>query len=64
MTLVVMTLVVGPLTFGRLDPIQAPRSVEGVMFLAAQPVLHRPIHRGPTHRRTGGGIGPPREEQR
>jgi hypothetical protein len=26
-----------PLTFGRLDPIQAPPGVEGVMFLAAHP---------------------------
>jgi len=26
-----------PLTFGRLDPVQAPPDVEGVMFLAAHP---------------------------
>jgi hypothetical protein len=26
-----------PLTFGRLDPVQAPDGVEGVLFLAAHP---------------------------
>ena len=26
-----------PLSFGRLDPVQAPAGVEGVMFLAAHP---------------------------
>jgi hypothetical protein len=26
-----------PLTFGRLDPVQAPAGVEGVLFLAAHP---------------------------
>jgi hypothetical protein len=44
MTLVVMTLVVGPLTFGRLDPVQAQAGVEGVMFLAAHRPCSGPIH--------------------
>ena len=31
-----------PLTFGHLDPVQAPPGVEGVMFLAAHPSCKRP----------------------
>ena len=31
------TCCICPLTFGRLDPVQAPEGVEGVLFLAAHP---------------------------
>jgi hypothetical protein len=36
-----------PLTFGRLDPVQAPAGVEGVLFLAAHPSCVGPSGGGP-----------------
>ena len=54
-----------PLSFGRLDPVQAPAGVAGVMFLAAHPSCIGPHHpQASCAPKDGGGNRPPGKDQR